>query len=117
MYMALVSLGNPLLFVTPSAVELSVCRSERVWGQPISMRVWQGRGICLALMKCPASSNFSTEDMTDLMIWERVRSGTVLSGMGMSSERKIWTPDRLRDLLSLRKGASEFPARTMLLGR
>ena len=68
-------------------------------------------------MKRGASSDSDTEDMPNLIIWARVRSGPLLNGMRTSSERKMWAPDWLWDLLFLRKEESECPARIMLLVR
>ena len=83
--MDLVSLGEMVLFVTPVAVELSVWRAGHGWDQPILMRVlWRG-SIYLSSMKRAASSNSAVNDMIKLMIWERVRSGPLLYGMGTSS--------------------------------
>ena len=69
----------------------------------------------MEVMKKDASCDLVAEDMTKLMIWARVRSGMLLDGMGTSLERNIWAPDWLQGLISLRKDASEVPARTMLL--
>ena len=99
MSMALVRLGTMVLFMTPSAVKLFVCRSDRGWSQPILVRVWRRGGIFLVDMKRDASYYSAAEDMTNLMIWARVRSGPLLAGMGTSPERNMWAADRLRALL------------------
>ena len=71
-----------ILLVTPAAVELSVLMGVLGWGQLISMIIcWMGT-IDLAVMKSPASSASSTEDMTKLMIWEVVRMYLLSYGMG-----------------------------------
>ena len=71
----------------------------------------------MAVMKRADSSYSAADDMTNLMIWAIVRSGLLLAGMGTSSERNIWDPTRLRALILLRKYASEFPARTIILAQ
>ena len=50
-------------------------------------------------MKRVSGSDTSAEEMANLMIWEIVRIGQLLAGMGMSSKRKMWAPARMRDLL------------------
>ena len=103
MPMDLVSLGIMVLFVTSVTAELYVWRAEYIWGQPISMGVWQSGDTCLSVTKRAASSNSAVEDMMNLMICERVRSRPLLAGMGTSSERNMWDPIWLRALISLRK--------------
>ena len=105
MSMYLVRLGTMVLFVNPSMSKLYIWRDEHGWVQPIFMRVWQRGGIRLAVMKRAAIYNFYVEEMTNFMIWERVRSGLLLTGMGMFSEIKMWQPTRLRALISSRKDA------------
>ena len=46
-----------------------------------------------------ASFNSAVKDMTNLMIWVRVRSGSLLSGMGMYLERNMWESYWMRALL------------------
>ena len=58
-------------------------------------------------MKRAASPNSDVEDMMNFIIWEKVRSGLLLAGMGTSSERNSQGPARLLALLSLRKDAPE----------
>ena len=41
------------------------------------------------MMKRAASSDLAVEDITNLMIWARVRSGSLLDGMGTSLERNM----------------------------
>ena len=43
------------------------------------------------------------------------RSGPLMRGIGSSSERKMWPPERLCDLGLLRKLALEWAANTMSL--
>ena len=42
------------------------------------------------------------EEVTNLMIWDRVRMGPLKVGTGMSSESMIWAPALLRALLTFR---------------
>ena len=81
------------------------------------MRVWRSGTICLELLKRAKSSNSAAEDMSNLMIWERMGSGPLLAGMGISLERKMWYLDLLWAVISLSKDTSDFPARTMLMVR
>ena len=69
------------------------------------------------VMKRDASSDLDDEELSNLMIWARVRSGTLLDGMGKSSERKMWDLDQLWVLILLMKDASEFPTMTMVLAQ
>ena len=85
----LVRMGTMLFFVTPSAVKLFIWRADCGCVQPIFMIFWWRGNICLAVMKRAASSDFATEDMTNLMIWAIVSSGTLLAGMGTSLDRKM----------------------------
>ena len=95
------------IFVAPAGVELSVFRADLGWGQPILMKVlWSGT-ICSEVMNRAASSKFAAEDMRNMMILGRVSSGPLLDVMGMSSERKIYSPARLCVLLSLSMNAPE----------
>ena len=80
--MALVNLVTMVLFLTPSVVEFSAWRAEFDWGQPISMRAWWMGTICLAVRKRAASSGSAAEEITNLMIWARVRSGTLFEWYG-----------------------------------
>ena len=96
MSMDFARLGTMVFFVTPVEVELSVWRSDHVWGQSILVRVWRRGGVCLAVMKRANNSYLASEYMTNLMIWARVRSEPLLNGMGTSSERKMWAPAQLR---------------------
>ena len=81
------------------------------------MIVWQRGGVCLAITNKAASYNLAAEDMTNLMIWERVSNDLLLAGMVTSSEKKMCFPARMQDLLSLQRIMSEFSVRTMLLER
>jgi hypothetical protein len=102
---------------TPTAVELSVWMFFLGCGQPISMSVWRNGTISLAVRKSAASLASAAEAMTNLMIGAMVRTVPLNLGMGSSSERDMWAPARLRNLVLLRKLASECAARTMWLAR
>ena len=68
-------------------------------------------------MKRAASSAFAAEDMTNLIILAMVRTGLLKAGAGVSSDRNMWAPARLRDLDPLRKPASVWPASSISLWR
>ena len=89
-------LGTIVFFVTPSSVELSVRRADLGWGQPILMIAWRRGNIYLAVMKRASITNLDVEDMTNLMIWVRVRSSLLLASMGTFLERNILDPAQLR---------------------
>ena len=78
-----------MLLVTPTEVELSVCRGEDGCGQHILIRVWRKGTILLAVMNMAESLALVAEDITNLMITAVVRMGPIKRGMGLSSERKI----------------------------
>ena len=92
MSMVLVSLGTMLLFVNPAVVELSICRTDRGPCQLILIRIRRREGVILAVTKRSISSNSGAEDLTNLIIWGKLRSGPFLVGMGASSEINIWSP-------------------------
>ena len=69
------------------------------------------------MTKRAASSDLAVEEMMNLMILARVRSGPLLAVMGMYEDIKIWSPAWIQKLISLRNNASEFPERTMMLAR
>ena len=73
--------------------------------------------MALAQMNRPAILASAAEDITNLMIWEIVRTGPLLVGTVVSSESMMCAPARLRALLTLRYAALECPARTMSLAR
>ena len=85
----LVCLGTMVLFVTPTAVELSVWIRDFVWGRPILMRVWRRGAIHLVEMKRGDSSASAAEDMTNLIISAMVRTGPLKAGVEVSLERKM----------------------------
>ena len=67
------------------------------------------------MMKRAASYNLATEEMINLVISARVRSGLLLAGMGKSLEINMWYPACIWYLISLSKYVSECPERNMLL--
>ena len=69
------------------------------------MKVWQRGTIYLAVMKRDTSSDLAVEDINNLIIWVRVRSGPLLAGMGKFLEIKMWATAWTMDMISLRKGA------------
>ena len=71
-------------------------------GHPISLRSWRSGTISLVMVKRPASSASEAYDMTFLMICAMVRTGTLWRGIGTSSDSMMWSPVRLRALLTLR---------------
>ena len=73
-----------------------------VCGQAISIIVWQRGAIYLAQMKRPTSSTSETEDITNLMICEIARTGTLMLVMGMFSDNMMCEKAQLRALLKLR---------------
>ena len=70
-----------VLFVTPTAVELSVWIGDFAWGQPILMRVWRRGGIQLAVMNRADSLALAAEDMTNLIISAMARTGPLKAGV------------------------------------
>ncbi len=100
---------------TPTAFELSVWMGVLGCSQPILMSVWCNGTISLVVRKSAASPASVAEAMTNLIICAMVRTAPLNLGMGSSSERNMWAPVRLRDLVLLRKLASECAARIMWL--
>ena len=74
-------LGTMVLFVTPIAVELSVCTGLCGCGQPMSMRVWELGAISRAEMNNAASSASAAEAMTNLMIVAMVKTAPLKRGI------------------------------------
>ena len=87
MSIILALLGTMVLFVTPIAVELSVCTGLLGFGHPMSMRVWRWGTISRAAMNNAASSASAAEAMTDLMIVAMVNTAPLKRGIGSSSAR------------------------------
>ena len=86
-------------------------------GHPISMRVCRMGAIDLSVMKNPASSALAAEDMSNLMIWETVRTGPLSNRKLSYSYRNMYAPVQLQALISLRYAASECPQSTMSLAQ
>ena len=63
--------------------------------------------IDLAVMNNPASSALAAEGMTNLMIWDTVRTGPLSPGTASSSNRKMYAPAWIQALVLLRYVASE----------
>jgi hypothetical protein len=74
MSIILALLGTMVLFVTPIAMELSVCTGLRGCGHPMSMRVCRWGTISHAAMNNAASSASAAEAMTNLMIVAMVKT-------------------------------------------
>ena len=71
-----------MLFVTPTAVELSVLTGDCGWDYPIPMRDCQICNIYLAIMNRPASSASTANDIVNLMIFAIVRTAPLNRGIG-----------------------------------
>ena len=106
-----------VLLDTPTAVELSHWMGALGCSQQILMKVFRSGTVALAKMNSLDISASAAEDITNLMIWVTVRTGPLLVGTGVSSERMMCAPARLHTLLRLRYAASECPARTIPLAR
>ena len=104
-----------MLLVTTAMVEFYIWNGVLGWVQPISTRVCQMGTIALSIMKKTASSASASEDMKNLIIWDMVRMDPLSRVTGSSPDRKMWDPDRLRSLKTLRYASSECPASIMLL--
>ena len=77
---------------------------------------WRGT-ISRAIMNSAESSALVADAMTNLTIWEMVRTGPLRHGMGSFLARKMLVLARLHDFDLLRKLASECVASIMLLAR
>ena len=73
---------------TPAAAELSVWMGEFGWGRLISSSVFLIDTISWDVMKSAPSSALEAEDMTNFIIWARVRTGPFHFAMGSFSARK-----------------------------
>ena len=62
------------------------------------MIVWRRGTISLEVINRAASLASTTEDMTNLMIWEMMRIGPLNRGLGYSLESMIFATAWLRDL-------------------
>ena len=74
-------LGTIVLFTTPDASELSLWMGDFVWGHFISSCVFLISTIYWDVMKSALSSASDAEDMMNLIIWARVRTGPLHWGM------------------------------------
>ncbi len=79
--------GTMILFVTPTAVELSVWIGLCGCGHPMSTRVCQWGTISWVAIKSAASSALAAKAMTNLNIVTIVRTALLKHGVGLSSER------------------------------
>ena len=75
-------LGTIVLLTTPAADEFSVCMGDFGWGHHISSSVFLVATISLAVIKIAPSSASEVEDMKNVILWERVRTGPFHWGMG-----------------------------------
>ncbi len=79
--------GTMILFVTPTAVKLSVCIGLHGCGHPMSMRVCRWGTNSRAAIKSAASSALAADSMTNLMMVAIVRTVLLKCGVGLSSKR------------------------------
>ncbi len=79
--------GTMILFVTPTAVQLSVWIGLRGCGHPMSMRVCRWGTILQAAIKSAASSALAAKAMINLMMFASVRTLPLKRGVGLSSEK------------------------------
>jgi hypothetical protein len=91
-----------VLFVTPTAVELSVCIGLHGCGHPMSMRVCSWGTLSQAAMKSAESSASAIEAMTNLIMVAIVRTAPLKHGDRSSSEREICAPALLQDQVLLK---------------
>jgi hypothetical protein len=84
--------GTMVLFVTPTAVELSVWIGLRGCGHPMLMRVYRWETIVGVAIKSAVSSASATKAMTNLIMVAIVRTAPLKCGDGSSLERKICAP-------------------------
>jgi hypothetical protein len=94
--------GTVVLFVTPTAVELSVWIGLCGCGHPMSIRVcWWGTISRLAI-KSAASSASAAEAMINMIMVPIVRTAPLKHGYGSSSKRKMCAPALLQYQVLLR---------------
>jgi hypothetical protein len=91
-----------VLFVTPTAVELSDWINLCGYRHPTSMRVCRWGTTLQAAIKSAASSASAAKAMTNLIVVAIVRTVSLKRGDGSSSERKIYAPALLQDQVLLR---------------
>ncbi len=102
MSIILICFGTIVLFVTPTAVELSVWIGVCGCGHPMSLRVCRWGTISRAIIKHAASSASATKAMKNLIMVAIVRTAPLKRGDGSSSKRKICAPALLQDQVLLR---------------
>jgi hypothetical protein len=94
--------GAMILFVTPTAVELSAWIVLCGYGHPMSIRLCRWGTISRVAIKSSANLALAAETMTNLIMVAIVRTAPLKRGDGLSSERKMFAPALLRDLVLLR---------------
>ena len=85
--------------------------------QPISINVWWMGTISLDFMYSAHSSASAAEHITNLIIWEIMRTDPFHLGVGLFSDKNMLAPARLRALEFLLNPASEWAARIISLAR
>ena len=76
-------------------MELLVCNGEGGCGKLISARVRQMGIIYLEVIKRAPNSASAAEVMTNMMIWEMVRTGLLHMGSGSFSDKNMWASTRM----------------------
>ena len=104
-----------VLFTTPLDVELSVQTGDGGFPQHILMSVWRTGIISLSVMYSAPSSCSEADGIINLMIWAIVRTALLHLGVGVSSDKNVWSPARHRAFDLLLNPVSERAARTMSL--
>ncbi len=94
--------GTMVLFVTPTAVELSGWIGLHGCGHPMSIRVCLWGTILQVAINSAASLASVAETMTNLIMVAIVRTAPLKCGDGSSSERKMCALALLRDQVLLR---------------
>jgi hypothetical protein len=94
--------GTMVVFVTPTAVELSVWIGLCGCGHPMSMRVFWWGTILRAAIKSAASLASAAKAIANLIMVAIVRTASLKRGVGLSSERRICAPALLQDQVWLR---------------
>ena len=110
-------MGAIVLLTTPAAAELTVWMGDFGWVHLIYSSVFLINTIYWDVIKSAPSSALEVEDMTNFIIWARVRTGPFHFGMGSFLDRKVWAPDLLWNFLLLWNPLSEVAQRTKLLER
>ncbi len=107
--------GRMVLFVNPTAVELSVWIELLGCGHPMATRVCQWGTILQVAIKSAASSASAAKAMTNLIMVAIVSTMPLKRGVELSSKRKICAPALLQDQVLLRYPASACVQSTMSL--